>query len=230
MRLLLLLSSLAGLCSGGGLSLRRLAAGVGCSLPLLCGTPVPAAPADFGVVNGRLRACPQQGNCISTAAVSSLEKYGRPWVVGGGSEEAWEALQRELAANKLLTVVEKDDQTKYIRATAKSAVPPSGVDDIEFLLLPAEGLLTYRSNSREVVRLGGGVVGDGGSHLNRLRSIRSHLGLREMGSEPDEDAGGGSFLDKLRSGFGYTANGASEINFLDNSVPSAEESDGTGKD
>lgn len=228
-RLLRLLALLGGV-AGARRGLVRLLAGVGGSLQLLC-SPVPALAeprADFGVLNGRLRTCPQQGNCISTAAVSSLEKYGRPWVFSGGADEAWAALRRELAANKLLTVVEANDETKYAHATAKSAVPPTGLDDLEFLVLPEEGLITYRSNSRELVRVGGGVVGDGGSHLNRLQSIRTHLGLREMGSDGFEEAGPGrtSFLDKLRSGFGYTANGASEVNFLDNSVPSPAEETG----
>lgn len=175
----------------------------------------------------RLQPCPTEGNCISTASVRSIEHYARPWELPESVtvEQAWTSLKNELASNKLFKVVDTRDEDKYVRAEAKSAVPPTGIDDVEFLILSADRLVTFRSNSREVVRAGG-VVGDGGSHANRLQTIRNHLKLREMGAYDENELmveqEQTSFFGKLKSGFGYTSNKPADINFLDNSVPTQD--------
>jgi uncharacterized protein (DUF1499 family) len=176
----------------------------------------------YGVVDGRLKVCPSSGNCLSTASIRSIDKYARPWVYERDTEAQWTAIKSELATNPLFRVVDTQDALHYIRAEARSAVV--GTDDLELLLLPADQLVTFRSNSREVVKVGASVVGDGGSHLNRLKSIRNHLKLREMGVEDDNEQffqmqQQASFLNTLKSGFGYTSNKPDDINFLDNSVP-----------
>lgn len=197
----------------------------GCALGLALGLgPLGAAAAAplYGVVGGRLLPCPAEGNCISTASIRSLDKYGPPWVYAGGADQAWRALKEELARNKLLTVVEIDEGRRYARVEARSAIPPSGTDDVEFLLLPADSLIAYRSNSRENIA----GVGDGGSHLNRLQTVRTRIGVTEMGADYGLDFGRQkeqlSLFNTLRSGFGFNANTPDDINFLDNSVPEPE--------
>jgi uncharacterized protein (DUF1499 family) len=71
------------------------------------------------------------------------------------------------------------------------------VDDVEFLLSPANKVVTYRSSSREGVRIGPAVLPDGGyevlyvnvlsgsygpctrSNRNRLNTLRSKLGWQK---------------------------------------------------
>jgi uncharacterized protein (DUF1499 family) len=156
--------------------------------------------------------------------VRSIEKYGRPWVYEDPSA-VWVALKQEVASSALLRLEEVDDDKKYLHAVAKSAVPPTGVDDVEFLLLPEDHVIFYRSNSREVVQVGGAVVGDGGSHMNRLNAVKSHLRLREMGDYAEDDdykmQERPSLVDNLKRNFGYTSNRPDDVNFMDNSVPSS---------
>ena len=105
------------------------------------------------------------------------------------------------------------------RATARSAIPPLGIDDVEFLLNPVDNIVTYRSNSRELVYAGTQVIGDGGSHLNRLETIRRKLGWNEMGVEDEET----SYINAMKNTNFFVkmqmASQPSEINFLDNDVP-----------
>ena len=181
----------------------------------------------YGIVKGRLRVCPAISNCISTASFRSLDKYGKPWVYSSDTETIWTALKQELASNALFKVVETKDDIKYIHAEARSALPPTGVDDVEFLLIPEDSLVTYRSNSREVVFAGTAALGDGGSHANRLLTIRKHLKLQEMGVDAEDESfyreqQNPGFLDKLKTGFGYIDSKPADINFLDNSVPLKE--------
>ena len=50
-----------------------------------------------------------------------------------------------------MQVVEANDGKFYLRAEGKSKVPAEGTDDVEFLLVPEQKVLTYRSASRENV-------------------------------------------------------------------------------
>ncbi|CAN0471866.1 unnamed protein product, partial [Laminaria digitata] len=67
-----------------------------------------------------------------------------------------------------LKVTEKDAEGLYVVAMAKSAVPPDGFDKMEFLFMPADGLVSFRSNSMKPVYAGPVLVGDGGSNRNRF--------------------------------------------------------------
>ncbi|CAN0169733.1 unnamed protein product, partial [Phaeothamnion confervicola] len=85
-------------------------------------------------------------------------------------------------ADSTLKVVDVDVERLYLRAEAKSAVPPTGIDDIEFLIKPDDGLVTYRTKSRDTVFVGPLAVSDGGSNRNsRLEGVRSRLGWPEAG-------------------------------------------------
>mmetsp|Transcript_25465 Transcript_25465/g.33251 ORF Transcript_25465/g.33251 Transcript_25465/m.33251 type:complete len:253 (+) Transcript_25465:102-860(+) len=133
--------------------------------------------------NGRLASCPQTGNCLSTSSIKSLEKFSPPWTfesTGESPETAWKNLISAVENDPLLKLEEVDNNKLYLRATAKSAVPPSGLDDVEFLLIPEDKVVTYRSASREVVYLGPIAVSDGGANKNRLDGLRFKLGWGEV--------------------------------------------------
>jgi len=55
-------------------------------------------------------------------------------------------------------------------------VPPSGTDDVEFLVNKLDSIIAYRSNSREVVMAGSNNIPDGGSNKNRLLSMYVIMG------------------------------------------------------
>ena len=173
----------------------------------------------YGLKKGRLLPCKSESNCISSSSIKSYEKYGRPWSFAGEPDAQFEKLVRTIQSDPYLRLVENDPAAKYARAEAKSAVPPSGVDDVEFLINGADRIITYRSNSRELVRAGMQVVGDAGSNRNRLEGIKRKLGVSEMQMDTETEA----YL-KETSALGLLqqmrmASEPSEINFVDNSVP-----------
>lgn len=189
-------------------------------LSLTITLPANAAPEKFfGLQDGRLLKCRTTSNCISSSSVSSLDKYGRPWKYSINTDEQFQKLQDSIKSDPFLKLVEVDSAHLYLHAEAKSAFPPGSTDDLEFLLNDGDKIIKYRSNSREVVSVGGQLVGDAGANRNRLASIQQRLGLEEM----DMDDGlasylkatkSRSFLDQLR-----ISSQPSDINFVDNSVP-----------
>ena len=195
------------------------------------GTPVVVRANDspqpkYGLSKGRLLPCEKKSVCVSTSSINSVEQYARPWTFEGDADEAWAQLKEVLMREgSLLKVGEVNDEKKYIRMEGKSAVPPTSTDDVEFLMAnPKERLITLRTNSRDVLMAGPQIVGDGGAQKNRLDSIKRRLGAGwgEMGIEDDEEM---AYLEKMSQtneisrNFGFGRNAASEINFLDNSVP-----------
>lgn len=182
-------------------------------------------PQVFGLKKGRLLPCRQISNCISTSSINSVEKYSRPWAFSNDAEVEFKDLVNAVQQNSQLKVVEINEDNKYIHATAKSAVPPTGTDDVEFLLNPTDKIIAYRSNSRETVGGGGQIVGDGGSNRNRLESIKRKLGVAEMSSTEGND----DYADYVKSMQSrqlfqqmQAASQPNDVNFLDNSVPTAE--------
>jgi uncharacterized protein (DUF1499 family) len=173
-----------------------------------------------GLKNDRLLPCKAVSNCISTSSVNSVEKYSRPWeFIQATADEEFDIAQKIIQEDKYLKLVDVDKDKGYLRAEAKSAVPPSGIDDIEVLINKKDKIITYRSNSREVIAAGSEIIGDGGSNKNRLVSLRGKLGVKEMGLDDETEQfikkeNSLNFLQKISA-----ASKPSEINFLDNSVP-----------
>ena len=178
--------------------------------------------APYGLQKGRLLPCEARSNCVSTSSIKSLDKYGLPWEYDQESDFQFDALVKAVGKDPYMKIIEQDSSNFYLHAQAKSSFPPTGIDDVEFLLNTQDKLVTYRSNSRDALKAGGTVVGDGGANRNRLESVRQRLGLREMGAEADEEAylleagqkRQRSLLEQL-----LAASQPSEINFVDNSVP-----------
>mmetsp|Transcript_2927 Transcript_2927/g.4416 ORF Transcript_2927/g.4416 Transcript_2927/m.4416 type:complete len:121 (-) Transcript_2927:6-368(-) len=74
----------------------------------------------------------------------------------------------------------KTRKTFFLKCEAKSLVPPDGFDDTEFLLKPKEGLVLFKTQSRQTVNLGPIIVSDGNSARNRLETLRNRLGWPEL--------------------------------------------------
>lgn len=174
----------------------------------------------YGLSKGRLLPCKSVSNCISTSSVNSVDKYARPWAFEKDAAAEFEDLVSAVRGYSYLKLADVDAMNLYLRAEAKSAVPPTGVDDVEFLLNAKEKLITYRSNSRELLKAGADLVGDGGSNRNRLEAVRRRLGVQEMGMNDETAAyveqvtNKMSFFERLKA-----ASQPNEINFIDNSVP-----------
>jgi len=176
-------------------------------------------PQIFGLKKDRLLPCKTLSNCFSTSSISSIEKYLPPWTFSDSPTEEYEKLLKIINDDKYLQLSESDTQKLYIHATAKSAVPPTGIDDLEFLINSNDKIITYRSNSRDLLMAGVQLVGDGGSNRNRLESIKRKLGVTDMGSSKEVD----TYMKQV-SNYGFfkqmqEASQPSEINFIDNSVP-----------
>ncbi len=170
----------------------------------------------YGLKDGSLLTCKTKANCLSTSSVKSLERFSPPWLYDGDVESVYNNLLKVLQNDQLFKVVDTIP-SNYIRAEAKSAVPIGGTDDIEFLFNDKDKIITYRSNSREVVAAGPEILGDGGSHKNRLESIKRKINLKssdqneEMEEYMQEFETKYNFIQKLQM-----ASQPNDINFLDN--------------
>jgi uncharacterized protein (DUF1499 family) len=174
---------------------------------------------DYGIKDGRLLKCRVKSNCVSTSSINSVDKYSAPWEFPSSSEDEFQAIINAVQSDPYLNLIEADGGKLYVHAEAKSAFPPNGIDDLEFLINPRDKLITYRSNSRTLVSAGTEIVGDGGSNKNRLLSMQRRLGVQQMGMNDDlqqllKSNDKRNFLDRLR-----IASQPNEINFIDNSVP-----------
>lgn len=189
--------------------------------PALSVEPVQGKPVAqvYGLKKGRLLPCKQLSNCISSSSVNSINKFGNPWDFGYQDKDALtefgdiKATISEMP--ETFTIVESNPDNLYIHATANSVVPPNSIDDIEFLINPLDKIITYRSNSREVIVAANSVLSDNGSNKNRLQSVKRKLGVKEMGTISEE-------YDLEKPNFFRYQKAASlpnEINFIDNSVP-----------
>lgn len=81
-------------------------------------------------------------------------QFSAPWdytISTPNAADAWKKLKAEIEADSTLKIVEADDKKFYLRAEGTSKVPSTGIDDVEFLLVPDQKILTYRSASRENV-------------------------------------------------------------------------------
>ena len=202
---------------------------LGLSTFLIFDTPLGVNAADaptaplYGLKKGRLLPCKSKSNCFSTSSISSLEHYAKPWTFSKDGDQEYQEIVKVLESIKEfpLTVVDQDASKRYVRAETRSAIPPTGTDDIEFLVNGLDNIITVRTNSREVVMAGPENIGDGGSNKNRLEVIRRKLGLEEMGvaaSYDEKDL----YQEQEKMGLFGRMNAASQpndINFLDNSVP-----------
>ena len=125
------------------------------------------APSTLGLDDGRLAACPDRPNCVSSDA-GDIEPY--QFTIDQAA--AWSALQDAVAELPRTAIVTADD--RYLHAEAKSRIF-GFVDDLEFQLRPEDNLIALRSAARTG-------YSDFGVNAERLETLRSHL--QESGTLP----------------------------------------------
>lgn len=117
------------------------------------------APANIGVRDGRLAACPESPNCVSTQA-ERPSQYLAPIPFTGSAETAIAAAAALVAAEPRTEIIVQ--HADYLHAVFRS--PTFGYpDDVEFYADEAAGLLHFRSAAR---------LGYGDAGVNRARMER----------------------------------------------------------
>ena len=133
---------------------------------LSCATKAPAT----GLVDGRLRPCPNKPNCVSSEA-EGTPAYIEPLAFDGPPEEAWPRLKT--AVQDIGGRVEEESDT-YLRATFRSRVFRF-VDDLECRLDAENRVIHGRSASR---------VGYSDLGVNRKRVERLRARFEQEAGEP----------------------------------------------
>jgi uncharacterized protein (DUF1499 family) len=122
-------------------------------------------PPDLGVINGRMAPCPESPNCVSSHAVDESQRIV-PIAYTGEADAAMKRLHDVVAAMSRAKVITR--QPNYLHVEFRSRFFRF-VDDVEFLVDPAESVIHVRSASR---------VGhsDLGVNRSRVEQIRERLG------------------------------------------------------
>jgi uncharacterized protein (DUF1499 family) len=125
-------------------------------------------PANLGVKDARLAACPSSPNCVSSGDADAAHSI-LAFQLAEPVPEAWRGVRAavaELPRTKIIT-----DSDEYLHAECRSAVF-GFVDDLELHLKLADKLIAVRSASR----LGYSDLGVNRRRVENLRSL-----LREQG-------------------------------------------------
>jgi uncharacterized protein (DUF1499 family) len=144
-------------------------------IALLNGTADP--PENLGVRNGRLAACPQTPNCVSTQDAESSHAM-EPIPLTGTAAQAMDQLRQLIEQQPRARVVTVDDQYLHAEFTSKIF---RFVDDVEFLVDEAQQVIHFRSASR---------VGhsDLGANRRRMESIRTQFIRQTAASSGQEQS------------------------------------------
>jgi len=122
-----------------------------------------ARPSGLGVNEGRLAACPDSPNCVSTQA--DVERHAiEPVAFTGSADKAIDAIKSALERMPRTRIIEERDD--YLHAEATSLLFRF-VDDVEFFVNQEQGLIHFRSASR----LGRSDLGVNRARIDRFRSL-----------------------------------------------------------
>lgn len=127
-------------------------------------------PDNLGVSNGKLAPCPTSPNCVCTQGEEDGEHAMKAITFDGNATEAKERLLAILADMPRTQVITSDDN--YVHAECTSLIFRF-VDDVEFLIVPDEKVIHFRSASRAG-------HSDLGVNRARMESIRKQF--EEKGS------------------------------------------------
>jgi uncharacterized protein (DUF1499 family) len=101
-------------------------------------------PADLGLRDGRLKACPDSPNCVNSQATDAGHAIA-PLAFKGDATAAMRALAKIVAAETGATII--TERGDYLQATF--ATPTMGfVDDVEFFADAKRNVIDVRSASR----------------------------------------------------------------------------------
>jgi uncharacterized protein (DUF1499 family) len=92
----------------------------------------------------RLADCPQTPNCVSSQATDKQHAIA-PFSFSGAAQSDWGRLRVALLSQRRTRIVEED--ASYLHAEVHSKVF-GFIDDLEFVLVPEEGIIHVRSASR----------------------------------------------------------------------------------
>lgn len=118
-----------------------------------------ARPTNLGASNGRLTPCPGSPNCVCTQADDAGHRIA-PLEFRGPSAAAMQRLKAVIATQPRMKIVSETDTYLHVEATTRIF---RFVDDVEFLIDEAGGVIHFRSASR---------VGYGDLGTNRIRMER----------------------------------------------------------
>ncbi len=122
-----------------------------------------------GLVDNRFTPCADSPNCVSSDATDEAHRV-EPYRMKAVPTAAWHGLQNEVAAQARIRLVEVNDS--YLHVEVRSAVMQF-VDDMEFNLRTAEGIIAVRSAARTG-------YSDGGVNRDRIERIRKALQARGL--------------------------------------------------
>ena len=122
-------------------------------------------PTNLGVKEGKLLACPETPNCVSSQAEKSDSHFIEPYKYKMELKEAFSQLKSILQKQERAVIISESEQ--YINAEFKSRLM-GFVDDVEFYFDEPSKTVHVRSASR---------IGKGDWNVNRKRieSIRQQL-------------------------------------------------------
>lgn len=110
--------------------------------------------------------CPESPNCVSSLASDSAH-FIAPFAFNDQPEAAMQRLKAALLSEKRVTIIK--DQADYIHAEVRSLVFRF-VDDVEFTLVPEQGVFQIRSSSR----VGYSDFGVNRRRIERIRKLFQH--------------------------------------------------------
>jgi uncharacterized protein (DUF1499 family) len=122
-------------------------------------------PANLGARDGRLAACPDTPNCVSSQADNPQQRL-EPIAYSGGTAEARQRLLEIIRGAERTEIV--DERPTYLGVVYRSALF-GFPDDVEFLFDEERRVIDFRSASR----LG---KGDMGVNRARMEAIRQAFG------------------------------------------------------
>lgn len=137
---------------------------LGAALPLLGAWLMNAGlgrPEDLGVSHGRLSACPDSPNCVSTQATCSRHAV-EPLKFAGDSSQAMDRLKGIMRAMPRSKVVTECPDYLHVEFTSRIL---RFVDDVEFYVVPQTQRIHFRSASR----IGYSDLGVNRARMERIR-------------------------------------------------------------
>jgi uncharacterized protein (DUF1499 family) len=129
-------------------------------------------PPKVQLVDGRLRACPDSPNCVSSESDRASSRV-EPLTFQGPPEKAWSNLKETLheMGGKI-----QEDREGYLWATFTSRVFRF-VDDVEFRMVSTDGMIHVRSGSR----VGYSDLGVNRRRVEKLRALFDQKKGQEAG-------------------------------------------------
>ena len=133
-------------------------------------------PPKVQLVDGRLRACPNSPNCVSSESDSASSRI-EPLTFQGTQEKAWGDLKETIRemGGKI-----QEEHDGYLWATFTSRVFRF-VDDVEFRTVSSDGIIHVRSGSR----VGYSDLGVNRRRVGKLRAIFNQKKDQEAGQQPN---------------------------------------------